>query len=94
MFVALVTWLGRPVRRRAATSPSGELIAFYGYAVFLLFPLRTLTEAADKITRGHVAARRVIAAALARARAGRSGHAGAGARTRPGRTWSTPSRAW
>ena len=38
----------------------GELVAFYGYAVFLFFPLRTLTEAADKLTRGHVAARRVV----------------------------------
>jgi ABC-type multidrug transport system fused ATPase/permease subunit len=38
----------------------GQLLAFYGYAVFLLFPLRTLTEVADKITRGHVAASRVV----------------------------------
>jgi ABC-type multidrug transport system fused ATPase/permease subunit len=39
----------------------GQLITFYGYAVFLLFPLRTLTEVAEKVTRGHVAARRVVA---------------------------------
>jgi ABC-type multidrug transport system fused ATPase/permease subunit len=58
-FVALVTWLG--ARFAVAGQISiGELVAFYGYAVFLLFPLRTLTETADKLTRGHVAARRVI----------------------------------
>jgi ABC-type multidrug transport system fused ATPase/permease subunit len=59
IFVALVTWLGA----RFAVSGRitvGELVAFYGYAVFLLFPLRTLTETAEKITRGHVAARRVV----------------------------------
>lgn len=38
----------------------GQLVAFYGYAAFLATPLRTLMEAADLITRGHVAARRVI----------------------------------
>jgi ABC-type multidrug transport system fused ATPase/permease subunit len=59
IFVALVTWLGA----RFAVSGRinvGQLITFYGYAVFLLAPLKVLTEAADKITRGHVAARRVI----------------------------------
>jgi ABC-type multidrug transport system fused ATPase/permease subunit len=38
----------------------GQLVAFYGYAVFLVFPLRTLTEAVDKVTRAHVAAKRVV----------------------------------
>ncbi|MEV0591572.1 ABC transporter ATP-binding protein [Nonomuraea cavernae] len=38
----------------------GQLVAFYGYAVFLIGPMRTLTEAADKLTKGHVAARRVV----------------------------------
>jgi len=38
----------------------GELVAFYGYAAFLATPLRTLMEAADNITRAHVAARRVV----------------------------------
>jgi ABC-type multidrug transport system fused ATPase/permease subunit len=59
LFVAMVTWLGA----RFAVNGSitvGQLIAFYGYAVFLLFPLRTLIEFADKLTRGHVAARRVV----------------------------------
>jgi ABC-type multidrug transport system fused ATPase/permease subunit len=38
----------------------GELVAFYGYAAFLATPLRTLMEAADAMTRAHVAARRVV----------------------------------
>jgi ABC-type multidrug transport system fused ATPase/permease subunit len=59
IFVALVTWLGARFAV-AGQINVGQLITFYGYAVFLLFPLRTLTEAADKITRGHVAARRVV----------------------------------
>jgi ABC-type multidrug transport system fused ATPase/permease subunit len=54
-----VTWLGARFAV-AGEINVGQLIAFYGYAVFLLFPLRTLTEVADKITRGHVAARRVV----------------------------------
>jgi ABC-type multidrug transport system fused ATPase/permease subunit len=59
LFVAMVTWLG--ARFAVAGSITvGQLIAFYGYAVFLLFPLRTLIEFADKLTRGHVAARRVV----------------------------------
>ncbi len=59
LFVALVTWLG--ARFAVAGEISiGDLVAFYGYAVFLLVPLRTLTETADKLTRGHVAARRVV----------------------------------
>ncbi len=38
----------------------GDLVAFYGYAAFLAEPLRTLMEAADNMTRAHVAARRVV----------------------------------
>lgn len=38
----------------------GQLVTFYTYAVFLIAPLRTLIEAADKLTKGHVAAKRVI----------------------------------
>jgi len=38
----------------------GQLVAFYGYSIFLAEPLRTLTEGADALVRGHVSARRVI----------------------------------
>jgi ABC-type multidrug transport system fused ATPase/permease subunit len=57
--VVLVTWLGARLTVTGDISP-GQLVAFYGYAVFLMMPLRTLTEAVNKITRGHVAARRVL----------------------------------
>ncbi|GAA1795828.1 ABC transporter ATP-binding protein [Luedemannella flava] len=59
IFVALVTWLGARLTVAGDITP-GQLVAFYGYAVFLMMPLRTLTEAVNKITRGHVAARRVL----------------------------------
>jgi ABC-type multidrug transport system fused ATPase/permease subunit len=59
-FVVLVTWLGARFAVQGRISV-GELVAFYGYAAFLVTPLRTLTEAADKITRGLVAARRMAA---------------------------------
>ncbi|HEX6872518.1 MAG TPA: ABC transporter ATP-binding protein [Micromonosporaceae bacterium] len=59
LFVAMVTWLGARLAVAGELS-IGQLLAFYGYAVFLLFPLRTLTETAHKLTRGHGAARRVV----------------------------------
>ncbi|TMR32273.1 ABC transporter transmembrane domain-containing protein, partial [Actinomadura geliboluensis] len=60
LLIALVTWVGA----RFAVSGTigvGELVAFYGYAVFLIVPLKTLGEAAGKITKGLVAAGRVTA---------------------------------
>jgi len=59
IFVVLVTWLGARFALSGVISP-GELVAFYGYAAFLVQPLSTGTEAADKLTRGLVAARRVV----------------------------------
>ncbi|MDI6098496.1 ABC transporter ATP-binding protein [Actinoplanes sp. NEAU-A12] len=60
VFLVLVTWLG--VRFAAAGEITvGQLVAFYAYAAFLVAPLRQLTEAIDKMTRGHVSSRRVVA---------------------------------
>ncbi|GIF65851.1 ABC transporter [Asanoa ishikariensis] len=59
MFLVLVTWLGARFALRGEIS-AGELVALYGYAAFLVSPLRQLTEAIDRLTRGHVAARRVV----------------------------------
>lgn len=59
IFVVLVTWLAARYAV-AGTITVGELVAFYGYAAFLVTPLRTLTETVQKMTRGHVAARRTI----------------------------------
>ncbi|MBB4958171.1 ABC-type multidrug transport system fused ATPase/permease subunit [Micromonospora polyrhachis] len=58
-FVVLVTWLGARFALRGEIT-AGQLVAFYGYAAFLVTPLRTLTEALNKYTRGYVAARRII----------------------------------
>jgi ABC-type multidrug transport system fused ATPase/permease subunit len=58
-FVVLVTWLGARFALDGRIT-AGQLVAFYGYAAFLVSPLRTLTEMADKMTRGHVSARRVV----------------------------------
>ena len=59
VFVVLVVWLGARFAVQGRISP-GELVAFYGYAAFLMIPLRTATEFANKWIRGFVAARRVI----------------------------------
>ena len=57
-FVVLVVWLG--ARSAVAGEISaGELVAFYGYAAFLMLPLRTATEFAYKLIRGLVSSRRI-----------------------------------
>ena len=58
-FVVLVTWLGARFALSGQITP-GELVAFYGYAAFLLTPLCTVIETLDKVTRALVAARRLI----------------------------------
>jgi ABC-type multidrug transport system fused ATPase/permease subunit len=58
-FVVLVTWLGARFALDGRIT-AGQLVSFYGYAAFLIAPLRTLTEMADKMVRGHVSARRVV----------------------------------
>ncbi|MGE5285691.1 MAG: ABC transporter transmembrane domain-containing protein [Micromonosporaceae bacterium] len=60
LLIALIVWTGARLAVAGSITP-GQLVACYGYAVFLTGPIRTLTEAADKITKGHVAARRVTA---------------------------------
>jgi ABC-type multidrug transport system fused ATPase/permease subunit len=59
IFVVLVVWLGARFAVQGRIS-AGELVAFYGYAAFLMIPLRTATEFANKWIRAFVAARRVI----------------------------------
>lgn len=60
VFIVFVTWLGAHFALAGRIS-AGDLVAFYGYSAFLMFPLMTVTEAVNKWTRGVVAARRVIA---------------------------------
>jgi ABC-type multidrug transport system fused ATPase/permease subunit len=59
VFIVLVTWLGARFAVSGKIDP-GELVAFYGYAAFLVIPLRTAAEAVDKVTRAHVGARRML----------------------------------
>ncbi|MCW2834345.1 MAG: yheI 1 [Nocardioides sp.] len=58
VFVVLVVWLAGRAAVVGQLS-AGELVAFYGYSAFLLIPLRTATEFANKMIRGRVAAGRV-----------------------------------
>jgi ABC-type multidrug transport system fused ATPase/permease subunit len=57
-FVAVVVWLGARSAVNAEISV-GELVAFYGYAAFLVLPLRNGTEAMNKWIRAYVAAGRI-----------------------------------
>ncbi|CAN5328463.1 ABC transporter ATP-binding protein [soil metagenome] len=59
-FVVVVVWLGARLAVDGAVTP-GELVAFYGYAAFLVIPLRTATEFVNKVIRGRVAASRLLA---------------------------------
>jgi ABC-type multidrug transport system fused ATPase/permease subunit len=59
IFLVLVTWLGARFALNGHITV-GQLVSFYAYAAFLVAPLRQLTEALDKLTRGHVAGRRVV----------------------------------
>jgi ABC-type multidrug transport system fused ATPase/permease subunit len=59
LFIVLVTWLGARFALSGKIDP-GDLVAFYGYAAFLVLPLRTAAEAVDKMTRSLVGARRML----------------------------------
>jgi ABC-type multidrug transport system fused ATPase/permease subunit len=58
VFVVVVVWLGARFAVQGTITP-GELVAFYGYSAFLMIPLRTATEVANKLIRGLVASRRI-----------------------------------
>jgi len=60
LFVTAATWIASHYALHGAITP-GQLVTFYGYTAFLTVPLATMTEVADKMVRGHVAAGRVIA---------------------------------
>jgi ABC-type multidrug transport system fused ATPase/permease subunit len=58
LFVTLATWMAAHYALHRLITP-GDLVMFYAYAAFLVLPMATLTEAADHIVRGYVAAGRV-----------------------------------
>jgi ABC-type multidrug transport system fused ATPase/permease subunit len=59
IFVVAVVGLGAHFAVRGDLS-AGSLVAFYGYATFLVLPLRTATEMANSLMRALVAGRRII----------------------------------
>ncbi len=59
LFVVLVTLLGANFALSGKIDV-GDLVAFYGYAAFLVIPLRTAAEAVDKVTRSHVGAKKML----------------------------------
>ncbi|WP_431246050.1 ABC transporter ATP-binding protein [Leifsonia xyli] len=59
-FLVFIVWFGAHLAVDGAITP-GQLTAFYGYATFLVLPLRTAVEAAQTFTAGVVSARRVLA---------------------------------
>ncbi|WP_028642712.1 ABC transporter transmembrane domain-containing protein [Nocardioides sp. URHA0020] len=58
LFVVIVVWIGARYAVAGSITP-GELVAFYGYSAFLMIPLRTATEFANKLIRARVAATRI-----------------------------------
>ena len=92
VFVVVVVWLGARYAVQGRIS-AGELVAFYGYSAFLMIPLRTATEYANKVIRGRVAAAPRLPRALADARPRR---ARSSPRTRPRPAPCSPTRvpAW
>ncbi|RIQ28619.1 ABC transporter ATP-binding protein [Jiangella rhizosphaerae] len=60
VFLVLLTWVGARLVLSGDVDP-GALVALYGYAFFLLMPVRTAGEMAFVATRAMVAARRVLA---------------------------------
>ncbi len=59
VFVVVVVWLGARYAVAGRITP-GELVAFYGYSAFLMIPLRTATEFANKLIRARVSATRIV----------------------------------
>ena len=58
VFVVVVVWIGARYAVQGQITP-GELVAFYGYSAFLMIPLRTATEYANRLIRARVSANRV-----------------------------------
>ncbi len=60
VFVVLLVWLGTH-QVISGDLTIGELISFLGYALFMIYPIQTFFEFAQKLTRATVSARRAIA---------------------------------
>ncbi len=60
VFLVVVTWLGARLALQGKVDV-GDVVAFYGYAFFLVVPIRTAVEFADRLTRSLVGAKRIVA---------------------------------
>ena len=58
-FSVAFTWIGALQAVSGQIDP-GQLVALYGYAVFLVSPIRTAAEGVSRFIRAHVGARRII----------------------------------
>lgn len=59
VFSVAFTWIGA-LQALSGQIETGQLVALYGYAVFLVSPIRTASDAVSRFIRAHVGARRII----------------------------------
>ncbi|MGO2542012.1 MAG: ABC transporter ATP-binding protein, partial [Specibacter sp.] len=59
VFSVAFTWLGA-LQAVSGQIEAGQLVALYGYAVFLVSPIRTAADAVSRLIRAQVGAKRII----------------------------------
>ena len=59
VFSVAFTWFGA-MQALSGQIETGQLVALYGYAVFLVSPIRNASDAVSRFIRAHVGARRII----------------------------------
>ncbi len=59
IFGVVFTWVGATLALNGEIQP-GQLVALYGYSVFLTSPIRFASQAASSYIRAHVGARKII----------------------------------
>jgi len=60
VFIVLLVWLGTH-QVISGDLTIGQLISFLGYALFMIYPIQTFFELAQKVTRAMVSARKAVA---------------------------------
>ncbi|MHA7275167.1 ABC transporter ATP-binding protein [Arthrobacter sp. Hz1] len=59
-FSVLFTWVGANLALSGEIEP-GQLVALYGYSIFLMTPIRAAADSVARFIRAHVGARKIIA---------------------------------
>lgn len=59
-FSVVFTWVGASLVLEGAIAP-GELVALYGFSIFLVTPIRAAADSVARFIRAHVGARKIIA---------------------------------